>query len=280
MNKHLSSSSSTYGPQEYKNFAGALGAFLQRECPQLGGVLSRQALVKAITDLVNRFYPETSHLRQGQVQWVTVDKNEKASFGKKIQDTKLTSVVLDLVRPEDVQERKAGRKLREMKKEALARLCLQADDQGGCLTSAEMAILLKISMPTVTNYAREWEAENGKLLPRRGTIHDLGPTLTHKREIVEKLFLEGKSVEAVMRETHHSPEAITRYVSAFKQVLLCKRKGLSKGEIAFAVKMTPRLVEEYFDLIDYLATKNPRFENMLEDSLKCLLQAGKKAVMN
>jgi DNA-binding CsgD family transcriptional regulator len=37
----------------------------------------------------------------------------------------------------------------------------------------------------------------------------MGPTLTHKKENIERLFLQGKSVEQIMRETYHSAEAIT-----------------------------------------------------------------------
>jgi hypothetical protein len=65
------------------------------------------------------------------------------------------------------------------------------------------------------------------VLPRRGTIHDMRLALTHKKEIIEPLFLQGKSVEQVMRETYHSAEAITRQIVALKQVLLCHPKGLS-----------------------------------------------------
>lgn len=280
MNKRLSNAAATFGPQEYKTFAGALGAFLERQCPQIGGTLSRQVLVKAITDMVNRFYPETHHLRPGQTQWVTVDRDEKPSYGKRMQDTRLTSVTLDLIGPEDARQRKEGRKLRDLKIDAVARLFRQAFEQGGCLTSAEMGILLKISMTTVTKYAREWEALHGELLPRRGTIHDLGPTLTHKKEIVEKLFLEGKSVETVMRETHHSAGAVTRYITAFKQVLLCQRRGLTEKEIAFAVKMSRNLVKEYLRLIRRLARKNPALEKMLEVNLERLLRDRKEARMN
>jgi len=104
----------------------------------------------------------------------------------------------------------------------------------------------------------------------------MGPTLTHKKEIIERLFLQGKSVEQVMRETYHSAEAITRYIVAFKQVLLCHRKGLSTEEIAFAVKMSKRLVEEYQRLIAELASKNPSLDRLIEDSLGSLLKSNKE----
>lgn len=107
--------------------------------------------------MVNGFYPETSHLRQGQIQWVTVDKDETSSYGKSMNNTRLKSVVLDLVRVEDIAERAGGKYLRDIKKEASVRLFKQADKQNGCMTNAEVAILLKLSPPTVSRYIRDHE---------------------------------------------------------------------------------------------------------------------------
>jgi len=254
----------TYNPMLFKTFAGALEAFFAQECPQLGGFRTRQVLVQAVLGMVAEFYPETSHLRQGQIQWVTVDKDETASYGKSMRNTRLKSVVLDLVRGEDIAERAEGKRLREIKKEAAVRLFKQADNQGGCMTNAEVAILLKISPPTVGRYIHEHEFETGELVPRRGTIHDMGPTLTHKKPIIRKLFLEGKSVEQVSRETRHSPEAIHRYIRNFRQVLLCRQKGLDEKETAFAVKISERLVREYHKLIDKFAQENLVLESILQ----------------
>jgi len=276
MNKRLAEQEASYGPQEFKSFPGALNAFFSTECPQLGGQRTRQVLVQSIVQMIGRFYPPSTHLRPGQTPWVTVDKDEKSSYGKRMSETRLTSVVLDLIPANELSERKDGKKLREIKKAAVARVFTQAYEQGGCLTNVETALLLKLSPSTVSKYTREWERENDTLLPRRGTIHDMGPTLTHKKEIIERLFLQGKSVEQVMRETYHSAEAITRYIVAFKQVLLCHRKGLSTEEIAFAVKMSKRLVEEYQRLIAELASKNPSLDRLIEDSLGSLLKSNKE----
>ena len=88
----------------------------------------------------------------------------------------------------------------------------------------------------------------------------MGPTLTHKKEIIEKLVFDGKRVEVVCRETQHSPEAVLRYITNFKQVLLCRRKKLDNTETAFATKLSLRLVEEYQRLIDNYAKKHPEWE--------------------
>jgi hypothetical protein len=264
MKNNLTANQATFNPQAYKSFEGALEAFFSSECPQLGGFRTRQVLVKSILDMVNKFYPETSHMRPGQVTWPTVHKNEKSSYGKSMKQTRLTTVILDLVQTSDAKDRADGKKLKTIKKEAVARLCKQSFEQEGCMTNAELAILLKISPATVSKYINEWETENKEVLPRRGSIHDMGPTLTHKKIIIEKLFIDQKAVGQVSRETYHSLPAIQRYISMFKQVLLCKRKGMSREEIAYALNRTKRLVKEYEVIIEEYKDKNYVMEDLLK----------------
>jgi hypothetical protein len=203
MKNHISANAATYKPQTHKTFVGALSAFFSEECPQLGGQRTRQVLVQTISTMVREFFPETSHLGQGQMPWVTVHKDAKSSYGKKMKDTPLTNVVLDLVQPmKDANDRADGKKLMTLKKEAVARLCIQAYEQEGCLTNTELAIMLKISPTTVGKYIKDWEIEHNTVLPRRGSIHDMGPTLTHKKIIIRKLFIDKKTVQAVSRETY------------------------------------------------------------------------------
>ena len=274
MNKSLSANEAMYTPQFYKTFLGALESFFHEECPQLGGVRTRQVLVKSINEMVKKFFPETSHLRQGQIPWTTVHKDEKMSYGKSIKQTRLTNVILDLVQEKDPLERAEGKKLREIKKEAVSRLHHQAYEQNGCLTNAETAILLKISPPTVGKYIKEWEIENNAVIPRRGTIHDIGPSLTHKKMIIDKLFIEKKTVQQVSRETYHSLQAIQRYISAFKQILLCRKKNFSIEETAYAVGKSIRLTKEYFKIIEdykdrgYIINNIQKYEIKSETNLQ------------
>ncbi len=268
MNKKLSANEAMFTPQHYKTFLGALESFFAQECPQLGGIRTRQVLVKSIYEMVVKFFPESSNMRQGQIQWTTVHKNEKMSYGKSIKNTTLTNVVLDLVQEKDPLERSEGKKLREIKKEAVSRLHHQAYAQNGCLTNAETAILLKISPPTVSKYIKEWESENKAVVPRRGTIHDIGPSLTHKKIIIEKLFIEKKTVQQVSRETYHSLQAIQRYISTFKQVLLCRKKNFSVEETAYAIGKSIRLTKEYFKIIAEYKDRGYVIENIQKYDIK------------
>jgi len=252
---YISANEATFGPQEYKNFTGALGAFFEQQCPQLGGSLSRQALVGSIYNMVCRFFPETTHLKPGQMPWVVVDKTEKTSYGKSMKQTALVPVVIDIIGVDDIEQRKQGKRLKEIKKDAVARICQSVDKQNGCITQAELAILLKISTPTVRKYINEWELTNEKVLPRRGTIHDMGPTLTHKRIIIKKLFVDKLTVQETSRQTNHSFEAIHRYISCFKRTLLCYRKGLNLEEISHALGKSKHLIKQYLEIIEEYKTK-------------------------
>ncbi len=262
MTKNISQNKAAYTPQYYKNFAGALEAFFAQECPQLGGFRTRQVLVNSINNMIAKFFPDGSKIKPGQMSWITVHKDEKCSYGKSIKNTRLTNVILDLVQDKDALDRASGKKLKDVKKEAVVRLNKQAYKQNGCLTNAETAILLKISPSTVSKYIKEYELENKTVVPRRGTIHDIGPSLTHKRIIIHKLFIERKTVQQVSRETFHSLDAIQRYISCFKQVLLCKKKEFSTEQTAFALGRTARLIKEYETIIEDYKSKGYVLKNV------------------
>jgi hypothetical protein len=134
------------------------------------------------------------------VRWTAAHKDEKSSYGKTIAQSQLTPVVLDLVPSSEVQARAEGTKLREVKIEAVACLLTQAYEQSGVLTNAEVSLLLKLSPSTVGTHRREWEEQHQRMLPTRGSIHDMGSTLTHKKIILQKLIFEGKNVQTVCRE--------------------------------------------------------------------------------
>jgi len=258
----------TYGPAAQKTFTGALEAFFSSEFPQLAGDRARRAVVQGIVDMVHRFFPATTNLRQGQTTWISVAKNEVSSYGKSITETRMVPVIVSLLAEDEAQQRRDGTRLRDIKRQAVARVCQEIDAQGGCVTASELAIMFKISPATVGTYIAQWETENGALLPRRGTIHDMGPTLTHKKEICRLLFIEGKTVSQVVNLTKHSTRAIDRYITNFRQVYTCKTKGLTVDETAHATKLSKRLVEEYHLLFAEYAITNARFDALLKDASK------------
>lgn len=270
MKNTASSLTIRFQPLEKKTFASALNLFFQEQCPQMGGELTRKVLVSKIQDLVEQFYPTTTHLRMGQVLWPAVDENETGAYGKTMEKTRLKPVFLDLIAREDIEATLKRESSRLIRQRASIRLFLQAKDQGAVLTETDVAALMRLGHQTIYRYVRDWEKENHKIIPRRGTVHDIGPSVTHKRQICYHVIVEGKSIEQTARETRHSPEAITRYVKDYKRILTCLKAGLTVKETSFAVKVSEKLVYEYLNLIqqnDLALTQNKSIMEAQEDDL-------------
>ncbi len=168
---------------------------------------------------------------------------------KTIEKTKLKPVFVDMIAPEDIEAVLKGEKARLIRQKATVRIFTQAKDQGGVLTGVDVASMMRLSPATISKYVREWEKQNNTLVPRRGTIHDMGRSITHKKQICYKVIVEGKSIEQTARESDHSPEAITRYVKDYKRILACISRGLTPKDTAFVAKVSESLVYEYVNLV-------------------------------
>ena len=249
MKSSKSAVAAQFGPLQKKTFASALSQFFEQQCPELGGQLTREVLVKKIQELVEQFYPPNTHLCMGQVMWPVVDENETAAYGKTIEKTRLKPVFVDMIATEDIEAILKGEKRKTIRQRATVRLFNQAKEQSAVFTGTDVATMMRLSPATISGYVRHWEKENKIIVPRRGTIHDMGRSVTHKRQICRKVVLEGKSIETVAQETGHSPEAITRYVKDYKRILTCLHQGLTPKDTAFVAKISESLVYEYMNLI-------------------------------
>jgi len=247
--KAKNSSTAVIPPYEKKGFKAALNCFLAEQVPQLGGELTRRPVVERIHEMVQEYFPPTERVQMGQMVWYAVDEKEKSGYGKRLDKSKQVPVILDIIHETDIDDVLNGIKKRERQKKAAVRLFNQAYEQHGVLTHADVGAIMRLSPGTVSRYIVEYEAETKKMVPRRGNIHDMGPTLTHKRIICTKLFFEGKSVEQTARETHHSPAAIVRYANDFKRVRECLKERWSTKKIAFATGLSVSLTSEYVNMM-------------------------------
>jgi hypothetical protein len=237
-------------PYLKKGFKSALDGFFRENVPQLGGALTRAPVVERIYQMVEEYFPSTERLKMGQMIWYAVDEAEKAGYGKSLQNSKLRPVILDILHETDIEDVLQGVRKRERQKKVAVRLFTQSYEQKGVLTNADVGSMMRLSPVTVSGYIREYEKQSGKIIPRRGTIHDMGRTLTHKRIICQKHFLEGKSVEQTARETYHSPQAVVRYANDFMRVRECLKEGWGVERIAYTTGLSKSLTQEYADMIN------------------------------
>lgn len=247
----MKGSSTDERPAAYrKDLQAALRYFLKEAVPSLNGDLICTPVVNEIIAMIDHYLPATERLRPGQVLWYGIDVNETSGYGKRIEDCAIVPVLVDLITDEDIKQYLDKVPKRQRQITTAVRIHHQAASQGSVFTYADTAAIMRLAPGTVGRYIREYEKQTGTIVPRRGNIHDMGPTLTHKRIICIKHLMEGKSIEQTARETDHSPEAITRYTNDFKRVHVCLKEGWDLKKIAQATGLSTALAKQYVDMIE------------------------------
>ena len=237
-----------YGPLKDKSMRNALSHRMGREFPRLGGPRILGLCADLVMEVVSEHVKPLENLCHGQVLWMGVSIDDPPSRGKRIANTDLVPLVLDLCVDDDIEEivKKELKGQRILRKSL--RLCRQAYEQGALLANTDLAALLGVSDSYVASLLCEHERAAQKVVPRRATLHDMGSGLTHKRIIVKKRFVEGKAPDQVARETYHSLEAVDRYLGQYDRVRHCRLQNMGEEETAFTLGISVSLVREYLEI--------------------------------
>ena len=177
---------------------------------------------EAVLDVVKEvFFPflsaEAPQAPPGKVTLIAVAADEPA--GKPVAHCKKETVCLTLHRGkvDDLLIQQRGPA--EFRQARLLDLCQQALSQGALLTAEDLAY--RVFFVTPRTISRDLifvrQANPDVLIPMRSTLHDLGPVLTHRTQII-RLALQGKTTSQICQIMHHSPEAVANYLSTFAAV--------------------------------------------------------------
>jgi Protein of unknown function (DUF1670) len=239
----------TYDACQRKTFHSILCHLLRKEFPGIFGPAVTRLFADKVNELYERCHPPLSRVKVGQVLWLAVAADERPGRQKRIEDTRLVPVLLDLVTPQDIDDAMATGKRPETRRRKIVRLFQQAFQQGAVLSEAEVGLLLHLSKGAVSKDLLEHEDSTLETVPRRGTIHDMGPSVSHKGIICYKRLVEKKPTSQVAEESSHSPEEVEYYVQCCRRIQLCRDNGMSAEEIALATGHSLFLVKEYLCLI-------------------------------
>jgi Protein of unknown function (DUF1670) len=239
-----------YNASDRKTFKAALCHLLHTEFPGIFGPAVTSLFADKIDELYERFHPEKDRFKIGQLFWAGVAIDDPPCRNKRIEDTRLVPVILDLVTPRDIEEAQVKGMRSQTRRAKIARLFRQAHEQGAVLSLADVSLMIHINFSTLSRLVVEYERETGTMIPRRGTIHDMGRSVTHKKIICYKRLVEQKPTSQVAQETFHSPDEVEYYVQCLRRVQLCRDSGMSPAETAQATGHTLSLVQEYLDLIE------------------------------
>ena len=258
--------SSFYSRQHYKSVYGPLATktlpnILKRELMEQFGFenmgLIADSLIKRFFEIVDEYSPNKSRLLPGQLLWLAVSVKEKVGYGKSMLKTKLVPVKLTLISPEEIQVMVDERKsFKELLPDIVARILKEAKSQGGVLALSDVALMLKISANKISQIVATYrQTHPEEVLPYRGTLHDMGPTVTHKVQAIE-LRLKGLLTQEIARRIGHDPTNVDAYTNNFERVFELYEKGESIERICFYTNLSQRLVAEYIEIIKDLKEKN------------------------
>ena len=241
----------TYGPQRHLTLKSRLFVLLRDELGLGRQPKIAQLLCDEIVSLVDECFVTEDQLRLGQALVLAPETGQGNSFRYGLDQLRMRAVRLTLLTPEDVAALATGASHLEVRMTRMARMVHEAFDQGACLTTSQLGLLVGLSPATVANQIRRYHEEHGELLPLRGIVEDCSSATTHKVEIV-RLHLEGLATSEISEKTHHTPKSVERYLRRFNQVREFVRyldKTPDPTVIARILGIGEKLARAYLDLL-------------------------------
>jgi len=237
-----------FRPLLAKTLRNSLAQRIGEQFPRIGGDRIIGACADLVLEVVWAHLRPLEYVAPGQVLWLAIDKDDPPRRYRPTEQTRLVPVVLTLSTPGDIEARIAGSKTTQRRLDKALRMSREAHEQGGLLSNCDLAELLTMTNNHIGSLIAEHERSTEQAIPRRATLHDVGTALTHKGIICRKRYLEGKEPNQIARETHHSLEAVDRYLGQFDRVRACTKLGMTAQQTAHVLQCTTRLVEQYLQI--------------------------------
>jgi len=210
-----------------------------------------EIMIERILETIEAFVQPASLLKPGQMLWMAVpDDGSKHAF-KPMSETPQVPVVLDLVTDEDLEALADGEDFGVIRRRRHARLLDQTKAQTGALAYTDVSAVTLASPKRVRDDAAHVEEAEERILPHRGTVHDIGPTISHKAEVarlLEKGYLEPEICKKL--SPVHSLSSVERYAQTYKNSIKLLEQGFSPDEISGILSIGKRLVEEYIAIVN------------------------------
>jgi len=243
----------------WKEHLHSLGVELERDFG-LSAIASRALLQRIGEFLETSVSGEDGTRGQWQIIYPTVAIGQAA--GKPIRYCSTIPVSLTLVHPSDAEvlHNLGSPALRRTR---LTRLCTESYRQGALLSHEDLSLLLAVDLSTVGRLMKRCSKENGRP-PSRGLIQDIGPTVSHKRQVIRQYFL-GRQPGRIAAYTGHSLGSVERYLADFGRVLAMQDQGLAPVATSRITGLSERLVSTYLDLADEYGS--PEYQRMLDHLL-------------
>jgi len=250
MKKRRTDRQETFSPMRDKTLKNVLRHQFVTEFGYENKVIFAEAMIERILQTVDSFTKPAALLKPGQMLWMAVPNDGRKHTKKRMRDTPQVPVILDLVTDDELAALTQGKPYDSVRRRRQARLLDQALAQGGVLAQSDLAAITLRHRRNVAKDIAAFQKGNSRILPYRGSVQDVGSTLTHKVEVIrlfEMGFLEPEICQKL--DVSHDLTAVENYVQTYKNVLKLLDNDFSPPNVASILRISKRLVDSYIEII-------------------------------
>ncbi len=235
-----------------------------------------EAVLKVVKEVYFPFLdqPESPPQTPGKITVIGVCADEPS--GKPIAKCEKRVVWLTLHRGAEDDQLAQREGVEAFRRSRIPELCQDALSQGVVLTREDLAYrIFSVGTRTVSRDLAALRKEKPNVpVPLRSTVHDIGPMLTHRVEIV-RLALAGKTMTEICQTMRHSSAAVANYLQTFTRVAQLAERKIHPSQIAFLLRRGRSLVARYLELLNECHA-NPAYDYHLKELLTHGSVSGKK----
>ena len=240
----------TFSPLRDKTLASVLRHLFVTEFGYDKKVIFAEVMIERILETLETFLQPLPLLKPGQLVWMAVRRDRCKHTFESMKDTPKVPVVLDLVTDEDLQALAEGEACINVRRRRHTRVLDQALAQGGVLAQSDLSAISLASEDQVRRDIQHVHKTEERLLPYRGSVQDIGPTLSHKADVA-RLLEAGCLEPEIGRKLSpvHDLRSVERYAQAYKNVLKLLDRGFAPQEISVILSLSRRLVGSYVEIV-------------------------------
>jgi hypothetical protein len=239
-----------YHSAQFRFLKPAIINFFRVEFPRFFGPIIQERIANELIALFDSHCPNRKNLKPGQLLWIALDKRTRGDSPNR----KYVPVILSLVTEEDIQQLENGILPSVIARNAIARIIKEAYEQGGILSSRDVALITLRQSSHVSQLRLQYEKEHDCVLPHPGVLHDMGSSISHKTIIINKVILQKKDPAIVARETNHSQKAVDRYLKDYYRVKTAYEFNPDTHYIHLVTGIASHVVIQYLNILQKEST--------------------------
>lgn len=250
MRRRRTGRQATFSPLRDKTLDNILRHLFVTEFGYQRKVVFAEVMIARIIETIEAFVKPAALLKPGQMLWMAVANDGHKHAYTRMRDTPQVPVVLDLITDEDLAALADHEEFRVVRRRRHARLLDQTLAQGGVLAQGDLAAISLIAQQAVSTDIALVQQTEERQLPYRGSVQDIGGTISHRAEVARLLeagYLEPEICR--MLSPVHDLQSVENYAQTYKKVLRLLERGFAPVEISGILSIGLRLVHLYVDIV-------------------------------